>query len=313
MRRQTIAQVDSGKRAKAELGATEMGATEDMLTRLAIKDQADSGLDLVTDGQIRWYDPISHVAGKLTNVAINGSLRFFDTNLYIRQPVIRGPFAWAVPVLRPEFEMARAASSRPVKPVMTGALTIARHSLVLDPHYQKDFARLVKDYNEALVCEVRELAIAGATVIQIDEPAILKDRQPNDLRIMAACWRRLASAKGSAKLVLNVFLGDPGPILGDLLALPADVLALDFTCRPKLVDQVAAARPAKPLGLGLLDGGNAILEETAAVAESLAKILPNVRAAECYLSPSAGLGSLPRDHALAKLKHLVAIRNSFRG
>lgn len=306
--RQTIAQLDSGKKSAADLRAA-----EDTLTRLAIQDQIDSGLDLVTDGQIRWYDPISHIAGKLTNVSINGLLRFFDTNFYVRQPLIRGPFAWSLPVLRPEFEMARAASSKPVKPVLTGALTLARHSIVLDPFYQKDFARLVMDYNEALVCEVRELALAGATVIQIDEPSILKDRQPDDLRILAENWRRLASAKGQAKLVLSVYFGDPGPILDQLLSLPADVLTLDFTYNPKLVDQVAASRPNKPLGLGLLDGRNTKLDDAGSVLKALEKILPSVSAAECYLTPSAGLEYLPRDRALQKLKHLVAIRNRFRG
>src|SRR3989304_7639145 len=92
--RQTIAQWESGKKTEADLKAA-----EDALTRAAIAEQVSSGLDLVTDGQIRWYDPISHLAGKWENVSINGLLRFFDTNSYIRQTEVKGPLRWREPIL----------------------------------------------------------------------------------------------------------------------------------------------------------------------------------------------------------------------
>ncbi|MBI4465637.1 MAG: methylcobamide--CoM methyltransferase, partial [Acidobacteria bacterium] len=140
--RQTIAQWEKEQKNDADLRAA-----EDALTRAAIEEQIASGLDLVTDGQIRWYDPISHLAGKCENISINGLLRFFDTNFYVRQAEVKGPILWKEPILPKEFEMAQAASSRPVKPVLTGALTLARHSVVEYAPYEKDFARLVLDYN----------------------------------------------------------------------------------------------------------------------------------------------------------------------
>src|SRR3990172_11998072 len=84
--RRSITERDTGKKTDADVQAA-----EDALTRAAIAEQVSSGLDLVTDGQIRWYDPISHLAGKWENVSINGLLRYFDTNFYFRQPVVRGP------------------------------------------------------------------------------------------------------------------------------------------------------------------------------------------------------------------------------
>ena len=302
--RQTIAARDSGKKTDADVKAA-----EDELTRCAIREQIESGLDLVTDGQIRWYDPVSHLAGKLENVAVNGLLRFFDTNYYLRQPVVQGPVVWERAVLRPEYEMAAAASSKPVKQVLTGAYTLARHSIVEYPPYQKDFARLVLDYNEAIAKEVSELAAAGASVIQIDEPSILKEPSHADLDLLEACWNKLAAVKGKARLALAVYFGDATPLLHHLLSMPADIVALDFTYNRRLVDQVAEAKPSKSLGLGLLDGRNTRLDDPAAVLKALERILPQVRAGECYLNPSSGLEYLPRDRALAKLKHLVGIRN----
>jgi 5-methyltetrahydropteroyltriglutamate--homocysteine methyltransferase len=302
--RQTITQRDSGKKTDADVRAA-----EETLTRAAISEQVGSGLDLVTDGQIRWYDPISHVAGKLENITINGLLRFFDTNFYLRQPVVHGPVVWSKPVLRPDYEMAVQASSKPVKPMLTGAYTLARHSIIEYPPYQKDFARLVLDYNEAIAKEVAQLAEAGATVIQIDEPSILKGATHEDWDLLEKTWEKLAAAKGKAKLVLATYFGDATASLHHLLSMPADVVALDFTYNPRLVDQVADAKPAKSLGFGLLDGRNTKLDDPATVLGALERMLPKIRASECYLNPSSGLEYLPRDRAQAKLKHLVGIRN----
>jgi 5-methyltetrahydropteroyltriglutamate--homocysteine methyltransferase len=205
--------------------------------------------------------------------------------------------------------MAAKASSKPVKPVLTGAYTLARHSIVEYPPYQKDFPTLVLDYNQAIVKEVSQLAKAGARLIQIDEPSILKDASHEDWDLLEKTWNQLSEAKGQARLVLAVYFGDPAPALHHLLSMPADVVALDFTYSPHLAEQVADSRTSKSLGLGLLDGRNTRLEEPATLVKALDKMLPQIKAPECYLNPSSGLEYLPRDRALLKLKHLVGIRN----
>ena len=81
------------------------------MTELALSEQIHAGLNLLTDGQIRWYDPISHVAGKLSGISSNGLLRFFDTNSYFRQPVVHGPIVWSKPLVSGDFLFAKANSS----------------------------------------------------------------------------------------------------------------------------------------------------------------------------------------------------------
>src|SRR3990167_11206919 len=43
-------------------------AAEGALVKAALREQEEAGLDLVTDGQVRWNDPISHFAGKLAGI-----------------------------------------------------------------------------------------------------------------------------------------------------------------------------------------------------------------------------------------------------
>jgi methionine synthase II (cobalamin-independent) len=58
--RRTIAALDRGDRSTADL----LDVQNDV-TRFVIAEQVKAGLDLVTDGLIRWYDPISQRARSL--------------------------------------------------------------------------------------------------------------------------------------------------------------------------------------------------------------------------------------------------------
>jgi methionine synthase II (cobalamin-independent) len=76
----TIAALGSGDRTTADL----LDAQNEV-TRQAIAAQVKAGLDIVTDGQIRWNDPISYLAAKLDNIAFGGMVPFFDTGVCCRQ------------------------------------------------------------------------------------------------------------------------------------------------------------------------------------------------------------------------------------
>ena len=123
--RRAIFECDRG--GKSEM---DVRAAEDHMTELALREQVEAGLDVVTDGLIRWNDPISHLAGKLSGVRMDGLLRFFDTNFYFRQPVVTSSLSCSQPLIVDEFKFASSKSSRPVKAVLTGPYTLARHSLI---------------------------------------------------------------------------------------------------------------------------------------------------------------------------------------
>jgi 5-methyltetrahydropteroyltriglutamate--homocysteine methyltransferase len=302
--RQTLALFDRGEATDADIRRA-----EDEMVRRAIAEQIEAGLDLVTDGQIRWYDPISHVAGKLRGTKINGLLRYFDTNFYFRQPVLVDRLERERPILREEYLYARSVSARPVKPVLTGPYTLAVFSLVERQEY-RDLGRRVEDYAAVLAEEIADLAAAGAELIQVDEPAIVLEDAVFDL--FAAGVQRLAHAKGAARLALYVSFGDVTPLYARLQELPVDVVGVDFTYSPHLVERIAVEGSAKALGLGLIDGRNTKLEPEAEVAAALERLLPAIRSDVAYLNPSTGLEFLPRDRAFRKLRHLVAIGMRFK-
>ncbi len=299
--RRTIAQREKGEKTDADVRAA-----EDQMTELAIREQIDAGLDLVTDGQTRWHDPISYLAGKLAGVRVNGLLRLFDTNFYFRQPVVQSKPGRTKPLVVEEFRFAKTKSSRPVKPVLTGPYTLAR--LSIRENGAGNLERLVENYTAVLAEEVAALATEGATLIQVDEPALLK--YPGDFAQLERGTAALAARQGAAQLALAIYFGDCAPVYEKLQRLPVDVLALDFTYNPRLVDVIQSHGSSKLLALGLVDGRNTQLEDARRVAKQLERILGKTRQ-RAYLTPSSGLEYLPRDRAQLKLKHLATIRKTF--
>src|SRR5206468_10365324 len=107
--------------------------------RAVMREQREAGIDIVTAGTISWYDRQSHVARKLASIEVDGLVRYFDTNTYYRQPIVRGPVAWDEPILGEEWKFAQANSKAPVKAILTGPLTLA--SLADHKHYRSRKAR----------------------------------------------------------------------------------------------------------------------------------------------------------------------------
>jgi 5-methyltetrahydropteroyltriglutamate--homocysteine methyltransferase len=314
-------------RDRAEASPEDLRAAENDMTRRAIADQVHAGLDVVTDGQIRWYDPISYLAGKLGGVEIRGLLRFFDTNFYFRQPVLAKSLVRNSPLLVDDFLFARdalghlprargASPSVVVKPVLTGPYTLAKFSLSQNGAMSALESRAMA-YATVLAAEVLDLAVAGATLIQVDEPAIIK--YPADWPLFTQALAALTDAAAKARaagrtlqLALHVYFHDCAPLFERLAALPVDILGLDFTYNPGLVELIVSAGSPLPLSLGLVDGRNTKLENPATLARAVERMLPKISGG-AFLAPSSGLEYLPRDRAKAKLDLLQQVRAALFG
>jgi 5-methyltetrahydropteroyltriglutamate--homocysteine methyltransferase len=297
-------------RERGEIDMAEFTLIERTQIDEVIHEQEQAGVDVVTDGQIRWYDPISHLMAALDGVRINGLLRYFDTNFYFRQPVVTAAIRRRGPILRDDFTRACRAARRRVKPVLPGPYTLARLSVIGSAAYGSVPA-LAHALSEVMTAEVRDLAAAGAEYIQIEEPAILLHGE--DIRLLRQLLEPLWTARGTAQLVIATYFGDAEPLYAQLHSLPADVIALDFTYSSNLMDLVAASGASKVLGLGLVDGRNTRLERPETVAHQIEALLKRYTFDTIHVLPSCGLEHLPRNSARAKLALLANARRLVQG
>ncbi len=293
--RRAIARLDKG-----EATAADVRKAERVTVKAILHEQAAAGIDVVTDGQVSWYDSQSHIAGGLDGIEIGGLVRYFDTNTYYRQPIITGAVRWKKPVLLEDWQFAQDASRAPVKAVLTGPVTLA--SLAWDKHYGKKRA-LAEEFAAALAEEVAGLRSAGVQHIQVDEPIIT--RSPQDLALVSDTLDALSARKGSAELTLATYFGDVSKIYKGLLELPADVIGLDLVQGAKTRTLVAKLGSEKPLALGLVDARNTKLEDPKALAGQVEELKEAIDLERSYLSPSNGLEFLPRETARRKLSVLA--------
>jgi|FLYL01.1.fsa_nt_gi 5-methyltetrahydropteroyltriglutamate--homocysteine methyltransferase len=284
---------------RGEITQEELDRVADEVTIEALQEQAEAGLDLITDGQIRWEDEQTYLARKLTGVSINGLIRWFDTNMYYRQPVIEGDVAWQEPITVRDYRFAVEHAEKPVKPVLTGPYTLAR--LSVDEHYGS-VEKLALAFAEALNHEAKALQDAGATIIQFNEPAILEYKE--DYPTFAAAAHRLLDGI-AVETSLYTYFGDVDGIYPQILDLPFDLIGLDFVMGPQNEAVIHRSPFTKKIGLGIVDARNTRMESADYLVERIKALAANIPPDHVHVNPSAGLEFLPREVAQAKLKRLA--------
>lgn len=293
--RRAISSFDRGR-----ISADDLAAAADDVTVEVIGEQESAGVDVITDGQIRWQDPVTYIAGNLQGFEIGGLIRYFDTNTFYRQPEAIAPIAWQEPILVRDFEFARDHASRPVKPVVTGPYTVAKLSLL---GVYTDLQALVMDTARALNQEVKALAAAGPTLIQVDEPAIVWHRHKDDWNLFREAMDVLMDGVDSTS-VLRTDFGDAVG-LPDFFALPFQGFGLDMVHGKENRSLVPELPSDKDLVLGIVDARNVRMETEAAVRETVQWASGFVAEDRLAISPNTGLEFLPRETAYDKLVNMV--------
>jgi len=298
--RRTLAKHEEGR-----VSEKQVRDAENMTVAEVVREQIAAGMELVTDGMVRWHDPLSHLAGSLENVRRGELRRYFDSNFLYRQPIVEGTPRWVKPLLGDDLAHALANSTRPVKGILPGPYTTARNSRVNDSALTS-IGELTMAFAEAFANEVEAMAEAGAKIVQIDEPSILQ--HPEDIGLVREAMGILAAKKGSADLSLTTYFGDAAKLYGDFQDMPVEILGLDFTYSEDLISNIEMVGSSKVLALGLVDGRNTKMEDLEDVFRMFDRILPRVSVDHCYLTPSCGLEFLPRDRARRKLELMTTLR-----
>ena len=292
--RRAITQFDTGRITQEELNAV-----ADEATREAIREQAEAGIELVTDGQIRWEDGQTYIARGINGFGIDGLIRYFDTNTYFRQPIPEERLEWKSPITVRDFNLASEASPVPVKAVITGPFTLGYLS---QQGSYNDRATLVTDLAHILNQEALALQEAGATIIQFDEPAILRYGQ--DFSLLREASNEVTRGL-RVKTAISTWFRDASGIQEQFFQLPFQVFGLDFVIGRDNYELIRDFPPDKELAAGIVDARNTKMETVDELVESIRKISRYVSLDRLYVNPSAGLEFLPRTTAQAKLVRLV--------
>jgi 5-methyltetrahydropteroyltriglutamate--homocysteine methyltransferase len=213
---------------------------------------------------------------------------------------------------------ARAHTAHPIKVTLPGPMTIV--DSVLDEHYREDERSLALRFAELLNAEARELAAAGADVVQFDEPCFNVYVDKVKSWGIAALERAMAGV--TAKKAVHICYGygtpavlawknanrDWGQYAATLpLLAQSSVDQVSVECVASGVDvSVLKLLAGKDVLLGVIDVGTEEIETPARVAERIRAALPYVAAERLY--PCTDCGMVPRSRAAAagKMRALAA-------
>jgi 5-methyltetrahydropteroyltriglutamate--homocysteine methyltransferase len=270
---------------------------EDEVAAMMVAEQSRAFVDVVTDGQVRWSGPLSHVASRLGGVRLDGLVRWFETGLFDRRPEVDGPIRRVAPILVRDARHALDVRPKALKVALPGPVTLAR--VTRDRHYG-DLGALARAFASALVDEVRDLSAAGVTIVQLDEPMLC--RHPDDVALVAETAALVFAAAGEkATTILSTFFGDLAPHASDLARLPGTHLGLDMVHGPGNWPLLARLPDGRGLHLGLFDARTTRIESSGEIAERVTPYRELLMARDVMVGPQCGLELIPRHAAFEKL------------
>ena len=278
-------------------------------TLLAIRDQERAGIDIITDGEMRRESYSNHFATALdgldkqkTGTAIS---RKGTPNAV---PLVIGPIKRVRPVGTKDIAFLRANTDRMIKATLPGPFTMSQQA---EDQYYNDPSALAMDYAAAVNDEIHDLFIAGADMVQIDEPWL--QARPEAARDYAipSINRALEGVEGATALHLCMGYAamikdrpDHYHFLEELSQCPVDQISVE-TAQPNLDLSALIPIADKTIILGVINLDDMTVESEQLVADRIERAFEFLAPENVIPAPDCGFKYLPRDIAFAKLQALV--------
>jgi 5-methyltetrahydropteroyltriglutamate--homocysteine methyltransferase len=308
-------------RAPWRLSGQELLEAQDDAVRLVLLDQEEAGMSTVTDGEVRrrhyiwgFLDGLTGIDTERLAMARSRGGRYSETTEVAR---IVGPVERKGPVLLAACRFARAATSRRLKVTMPGPMTIV--DSVADEHYGSDRRTLAMRFASILNAEARELAAAGADVIQFDEPCFniyLDEVEEWGIEALEACMDGVRARRAVhicygygtptvlAWKTTNTDWGHYGVTFPLLAKSSVDQVSVE--CAASGVDlAVLRELGGKDVLFGAIDVGTEEVESPEVVAGRIRRALAHVPAGRLFPCTDCGLVPRSREASRGKMRALV--------
>ncbi|QWT18927.1 5-methyltetrahydropteroyltriglutamate--homocysteine S-methyltransferase [Bacillus sp. NP157] len=308
-------------RAAFKSGKLDAGAYHGLLedeVRRAVRFQEDAGLDVLVHGEPERNDMVEYFGEQLDGYAFtkNGWVQSYGSRC-VKPPIIYGDVARPAPMTVGWSSFAQSLTSRPMKGMLTGPVTMLQWSFVRDDLPRADVCRQLA---LALRDEVHDLERAGIGIVQIDEPALregLPLRRADWKAYLAwavEAFRITAGGTSDATQVhTHMCYSEFNDIIEAVAAMDADVISIETSrSRMELLDAFTRFRYPNGIGPGVYDIHSPRVPAEAEMADLLARALQVLAPGQLWVNPDCGLKTRGWKEVGEALRGMVAVARQAR-
>jgi 5-methyltetrahydropteroyltriglutamate--homocysteine methyltransferase len=272
--------------------------------RLAFVDlQRSVGLDLVSDGLLRWQDLFRPLVEGSDGLDARVLVRWFDNNSFYRAPELRGsPRLTGLPGWVTADGIAEPRVATLPSPFLFSRVALR----------EGDADRLMDRLTEdVLAPAIAALAEAGHRLIHLEEPWLaFSGIDDGSWDALDRALGTIRGAAGDAAVVLHVYYGDAAPHADQLLRLPVDAIGVDFA-----ETDLGELPSPWPTGLvaGAIDGRRSVIESAEEVASFARRVMDHLGPPTLFLSSGSDLELLGPEVARRKVEVLGEAARRLRG
>jgi 5-methyltetrahydropteroyltriglutamate--homocysteine methyltransferase len=277
------------------------------------------GLDVLVHGEFERNDMVEYFGDHLDGYLFteNGWVQSYGTRC-VKPPVIWGDISRPQPITVAWSAYAQKLTSKPVKGMLTGPVTMLNWSFP-----REDIPREQSAMQLALAIrdEVLDLEKAGIKIIQIDEAA-LREKLP----LRQADWHtdyldwairafRLvhSGVKPSTQIHTHMCYSKFDDIIKDIDAMDADVITFEASrSNLTIIDALNAAGFKTETGPGVYDIHSPRIPSQAEIKNTIRQILAKLPPEKLWINPDCGLKTRRRQEIVPSLQHLVNAAQAIR-
>jgi len=283
-----------------------------------VRIQEELGLDVLVHGEFERNDMVEYFGEQLAGFAFtqHGWVQSYGSRA-VKPPVIFGD------VLRPEpmtvswSAYAQSLTSRPMKGMLTGPVTMLQWSFVRDDQPR---ALTCRQIALAIRDEVEDLEKAGIKIIQIDEPAIreglpLRHEDWSEYFNWAVEAFRLASSgvRDETQIHTHMCYSEFQDILESIAAMDADVLSVEASrSRMELLDAFVHFRYPNAIGPGVYDIHSPRVPKVEDIENLLRSAADVLAPSQIWVNPDCGLKTRGWKEVLPSLTAMVLAATMMR-
>ncbi len=303
------------ERARFASGAIDRSEYEGFLEREiadVVELQERIGLDVLVHGEPERNDMVQYFAENLDGFAVteNGWVQSYGSRA-TRPSILWGDVSRPAPITVRWSTFTQSLTTKPVKGMLTGPVTILAWSFVRD---DQPLAETANQVALALRDEIADLETAGITIIQVDEPA-LRELLPLKRHDQDAYLRwsvdsfRLATAgvADTTQIHTHLCYSEFGVVLDAIDRLDADVTSIESArSRGEVVPELERSGFGRGIGPGVYDIHSPRVPSEAEVQELLEAAVAHIPERQVWVNPDCGLKTRGYDETVASLENMLA-------